>query len=57
MPRNLHRGSSAGDAGSSTSGVTTRYSGVSYPAFPFRLGRGGGGEGAGVGVSGGAFGR
>ena len=41
MQRSLHRGSSAGDSGSTTSGVTTRYSGVSSPAFPLRLGLGG----------------
>jgi len=58
MQRSLHRGSSAGDSGSTTSGVTTRYSGVSSPAFPLRLGRGGGGVGAGAGAGGGgAFGR
>lgn len=57
MPRSLHRGSSAGDSGSTTSGVTTRYSGVTSPAFPRRFGRGGVGTG-GAGAGGGAaFGR
>uniref|UniRef100_A0A0A9DUK3 Uncharacterized protein n=1 Tax=Arundo donax TaxID=35708 RepID=A0A0A9DUK3_ARUDO len=57
MPRSLHRGSSSGASGSATSGVTTRYSGVSSPAFPLRRGRGGGGVGAGTGVGGTTIGR
>lgn len=57
MPRSLHRGISAGASGSATSGVTTRYSGVSPPAFSLRRGCGRGGGGAGAGVGGATSGR